>query len=103
MIDWHDRSDANGERHTCELGAIDLDLARELSPTAVSWMLILRWRLARSHEQTSRTIEPCDAERARALALVAARPLVDALAARAADVARDVAVAIADARLEERV
>jgi len=106
MIAWQDRSNAAGERHTLDLGAVDLDLARERSPGTqrhVTWMLLIRWRLARGHEQRHEWIEPCDAERAKALALVAVRPIVDALAARSAEVARDVAVAIADARLEQTV
>ena len=100
MIAWRDASDAGGERHTCELGAVDVDLAREREPQGERWMLIIRWRLARAHEQKTIWIESCDAERARALALAHAKPLVDALAARAAEVARAVAVAVADARLD---
>lgn len=99
MIDWRDASDAGGERHTCELGAVDLDLARERCGHA-QWVLVIRWRIARGHEQRTTSIDPCDTERARALALAHAKPLVDALAARAAEVARAVAVAVADARLD---
>lgn len=106
MIEWRDVSDAGGERYTCELGAVDLDLARErnIEPAIeypTRWMVMVRWRLARSHEHRSGWIDAtCDADRAKLHALAFAKPLVDALAARAAEVARDLAVAVAGARLD---
>ncbi len=103
MIDWRDVSDVHGERHTCELGAVDVDVCRP-SPRARDdgrWLVTIRWRLARSHDHRTAWLDAsCDVERARALALQIAKPLVDALAERATMIAREVATAVANARLD---
>ena len=106
MIEWRDESNRHGERFTAELGVIDIDIAREHPSRGCDarWLVMVDWSVgARTRGHRQEWLEPCDAERAKALALVAVRPLVDALAERAAKVAREVAVAVADARLDAMV
>lgn len=99
MITWDDRSNAIAERYVCQLGALTLSLYREHGQRA--WWTDVQ---APSQVCASRfgltlvSLADADAAKARALALI--KPTVDALAEQAAIVARDVAVAVAGARLD---
>lgn len=99
MIVWDDGSNAIAEGYACVLGPLSVYLYRERAREPGVWWVDLQRAPSTCEARTWQLAAHLDASEAQARALLLVQPLVIAVADRACAVARDVAIAVAEARL----